>query len=115
MSIHAQNLIALARQEFRSFEGAAERALIRAKGKCLREHCAQQHARLDATICLSPRMVSAVLAEMLPPKKKILFPEKLSTPKAQSKNILFHDLKPPAPAPSKMPALTPEQKQTFKF
>ena len=48
MSLHAQTLLAQAQQEIRAFKGAAEYALIREKGKCLRQHLAQQHKQIDA-------------------------------------------------------------------
>ena len=112
MSIHAQNLLALARQEFSSFEGAAERALIRAKGRCLREHCAQQRARIDALIRRQPRAVAIALVEVYPPAKLALFPAP-KTPAARAQQ----QQKPPAPKPVQggMPTLTPAQKKTFKF
>ena len=114
MSLYAQTLLAQAREEFRNFKGAAERALIREKGKCARQHCAWAAARLNETIRVRPRAVAAVLVEMFPPKKKILFPESLFTPKAQQKNGLSTEIKPLAPARSKMPALSQEQKRLFK-
>ncbi len=115
MSAHSQHLLALARQQFSAFKGAAERELLREKGRCLRQHCAQIHTRLQATIRKQPRAVAAVLNELFPQKKKPVFPESLFTPKAQqSKSLLFPEIKPTAPAPSKMPTLTPEQRRTFK-
>ena len=101
MSIHAQALLAQARQQFSAFKGAAERGLIREKGKCAREHCSWAAARLNETIRQQPRAVAAALA---------LFPaSKPTAARAQQQQK-------PAPRPVQggMPALTPEQRRTFK-
>lgn len=103
MSLHAQTLLAQAQQEIRAFKGAAEYALIREKGKCLRQHLAQQHKQIDALIRRQPRAVAAALAALFPASKPTA-----ARPQPQQK--------PPAPKPIQggMPALTPEQRRTFK-
>ncbi len=103
MSAHSQALLAQARQQFAAFKGVAERELTRERGKCLREHCAQQHKQIDALIRRHPRAVAAALAALFPASKPTA-----ARPQPQQK--------PPAPKPIQggMPALTPEQRRTFK-
>lgn len=108
MSLYAQTLLAQAREEFRNFKGAAERALIREKGKCARQHCAWAAARLNETIRVRPRAVAAVLVEIYPPAKMALFPAPNRPARAQQQKTA------PKPVQGGMPTLTPEQRRTFK-
>ncbi len=83
MSIHAQNLIALEREQFCGFKDISALELHREKDQFQREHLAQQHQRLDDLLTHASRAsLATIRAGWFPQKPKPTFSEKLFTAKA---------------------------------